>query len=558
MHDQVNGVPATSGDATPRRTTDPARRGRRLAALLVVVCALAGAGAGLWWGLQQQSVHHATSVVLVNPLEGNPFSPNGRGDELVNLETEAQLVRSDTMGDLVGRALGEDPTSLLADISVSVPPNTQLLEVSAAGATAEQAALRAQAFTETYLAFRRTRAESTSFRRAAELEEQIRDREDQQEALSKELDRATPRSSRAAVLTQQVVNLNVQADELRAQLGATRVAAPNPGQVVTPAVSARAGLPGGVPTAVLAGLLAGAALGWVGGSGLPRRDGGTRDDDEDGAPAPRERLAVWPAPVLGTLPAVAPARALTTVRAALLAAEHARPLTVLVCHPADAPGSASAVGLARSLAAARLRTVLVDVSRPLGPPGRGLSDVLRGDVRLDDAALPEGSHLRLLGAGAHAADLDDALAGPAAAQLLAQLRADADVLLLVGGAADDARAQALAGGADTVLLEAPAEPGSGDRTAAALEVLARVGAPTAHLVLLERPAAAPVAPPVAEPSRAPAAGAGPQPVPDVRGLRPRPALRLRLLATRLVLGRPAAVPAVPVCGSPHHRQGGVG
>ena len=54
-----------------------------------------GAALGVAAGLRRAEEHSATSSILVSPLEGNPFSPSGRGDDLVNLETEAQLVGSD-------------------------------------------------------------------------------------------------------------------------------------------------------------------------------------------------------------------------------------------------------------------------------------------------------------------------------------------------------------------------------------------------------------------------------------------------------------------------------
>ncbi|MCR6032922.1 hypothetical protein GGQ22_15965 [Nocardioides sp. zg-579] len=541
-------APRGSSDLTGTPHRDDRRRQplvrRRLAALLVVVCALLGAGAGLWWGLQQQATHRATSVVLVNPLEGNPFSPEGRGDELINLETEAQLARSDTMGKAVARALGEDQQDLLAAVSVKVPPNTQLLEVSATGSTAQQAALRAQAFAETYLAFRRSRTESARGDRAAELEEQIRAREAEQDELSRQLATAVPRSSRSAVLTQQIVNLSVQADELQAQLGATRAATPDPGQVVTPAVAGRSGLPGGPLATALLGLLAGAAVGWVG-SGLGRQGG----DGEQDTPAPDrmpDRAHAWPAPLLGTLPASAPATALATVRAALLAAERDRPLTALVCHPTEAPGSVVAVGLARSLAAARLRTVVVDVSRPLGPPGRGLADVLRGEVPLEQVLMAEGPYLRMLGAGGRPADLDDTLAGPAAADLLAELRETADVVLICTGAATGLRTQALAALADTVLLEVPAAAEGPAAAAAAVELLRRVGASTVRLLVVNGGAPASQVAPAAGPARPGAA------------TRSRPRLRVRL--SRWVSGRRTTVPepALSVSGGSSHPPGGAG
>ncbi|WKN46995.1 hypothetical protein [Nocardioides sp. Arc9.136] len=554
MLDRTHQV-ATTEDVHRRRR----RRARAAAALAIVLGVVAGGLAGTWWGLRQAEVHEASSVVLVNPLEGNPFSPDGRGDELVNLETEAQLVRSDVMAELVGAALGEDAGALLAGLSVSVPPNTQLLEVSARAATPEDAALRAQAFAETYLDFRQSRTESTRFDRAAELEEQIRDRLAEQETLSDQLAAAPPRTSRSAVLTEQVVNISAQIDELRAQLGATRGSTPDPGQVVTPAVVGSTGLPGGTVTAGLLGAAVGGVLAWLLTAGLGRGGPAGEVDPAGSARGPGSSGSAGghagavpgigarlPAPLLGAVPAAASAEAAVPLRAALLAAERARPLTVLLSHPTDAAGSASAVGLARSLAAAHLRTVLVDVRRPLGPPGRGLADVLRGDASVDEVALGEGSHLRMLGAGTTPQHLDDLAASPEAARLLAELRADADVLLVCTGGAADPRTQALAAFADTVLLEVheqrlgPDEPSGAVDLESDVEQLRRVGAASVLLVLVTPAPARAAAPEAAAPgTTATALGASPA----RSGVLARSWRRVRLGASRVVTGRSAPVPA---------------
>ena len=47
-------------------------------------------------------MHEATAVILLNPTEGNPFAPDSTaGVNLVDLETEAQLVLSDEVAGLV-------------------------------------------------------------------------------------------------------------------------------------------------------------------------------------------------------------------------------------------------------------------------------------------------------------------------------------------------------------------------------------------------------------------------------------------------------------------------
>ncbi len=58
--------------------------------------------------------YKATATVLVSPLEGNPYSPDGRGDDLVNLQTEAQLVTTDRVSKIAGQKLGHEPEGTVA------------------------------------------------------------------------------------------------------------------------------------------------------------------------------------------------------------------------------------------------------------------------------------------------------------------------------------------------------------------------------------------------------------------------------------------------------------
>ena len=64
----------------------------RRSAALIVVLTLLGAGLGLAAGLLRSQSHTARASVLISPLVGNPYYPGGQGEELINLETEAQLV----------------------------------------------------------------------------------------------------------------------------------------------------------------------------------------------------------------------------------------------------------------------------------------------------------------------------------------------------------------------------------------------------------------------------------------------------------------------------------
>ena len=130
-----------------------ARPVRAVVVLLAVsvVCLGAGAALGAAAAGVLASTYTAHATVLVTPLEGNPFNPTGNGDDLENLQSEAQLAQSDAVANLVASS-ALDPAG---DLTVEVPPNTQLLEFSyqaAGGAAAARDGV--QELASAYLKFR--------------------------------------------------------------------------------------------------------------------------------------------------------------------------------------------------------------------------------------------------------------------------------------------------------------------------------------------------------------------------------------------------------------------
>lgn len=204
-------------------------------ALLVVVLAGAGGAAGRWWGERQSGTYVATVVILLNPLQGNPFSPDSRGEDLVNLETEAQLVTSDTVVKRVALDHPDLPPLDVASVVVTVPPNTQLLDIEVTAADSEVAQQTAAALGQVYLTHRRNRTASALFNERANINEQLDERTAERTELTRSLDKAKPGSAASVQVTQQVLAVVTQISELRAQLGVVGAASVDPGQVVTPA-----------------------------------------------------------------------------------------------------------------------------------------------------------------------------------------------------------------------------------------------------------------------------------------------------------------------------------
>lgn len=454
----------------------------RRAVVLAVLFGVLGAAAGTWWGLGQAAVHESRAVILVNPLEGNPFSPAGSGDDLVNLETEAQLVRSTAVGGLVADRVDDGRTSedLLETVEVSVPPNTQLLEITTTGSSDAAANASAQAFAETYVEYRRTRTDAVVFERTAQINEQIAERNRERLALLDRLATLAPDAPRAPLLNQQLATLTTQVGELRSQLSSFTSTSRDPGQVVTPATATTGGLPGGVATAALLGLLVGAALGLALALGLARLDNAVRGPED---------LYQRDARYLGELD-LDPAGdtdQVARVRTALLAVDRRRPLVVLTAtlgadlaahqhsHQQGQGGAGLAFAVARSLADSHLMTVVVEVVGSDTRRQRGLTDLLQGRATLDQVLSSPSSHLSVLPTGTDQARLDDLAAAPSTSAQIRELAERADVVLLACGAPDEVRTQALVAQADVLVLEVHEGQASVDEVDAATADLIRLG-----------------------------------------------------------------------------------
>src|SRR5690606_32523531 len=137
-----------------------------------------------------------------------PFDPSSSsGDNLPDLETEAQLVLSDEVADLVadrrGDGAAQDGPDGLDGVSAEVPANTQLIRITVTDDRSADALERAQAFAEVYLAYRRARSESALFDRAAAVKEQVRVQSAELDQRVEALDKAPASSPRVLFLQQQ-------------------------------------------------------------------------------------------------------------------------------------------------------------------------------------------------------------------------------------------------------------------------------------------------------------------------------------------------------------------
>ncbi len=438
---------------------------RRLVLLLLLVMTGAALGAAL--GLSQARTATAEARVLISPLDGNAFSPES--DDLINLETEAQLVRSDAVARAVADATDVSQDGLLSGLSVSVLPNTQVVSIEYGAPSRVAARDLAQTFAEEFLDYRTERSERVVDSRSDRIQAQIDAQNDNLSDLVSQLDDTTD-SSRARVLREQISGVNSQIAQLRTQLDEVRTGADDPGEVTTPAFVTSPSPMVMVGAATIAGgvlgLLAALALVIVRVRSENRVHltddveavglellGDVRESDLDlmvrNLVEDREEGEI-----------TAPLRAL---RAAVFSRERRRPVRILM--GSSVPGETgprSAVGLAYAAAASGYRTVLIDatsdgraVTRRLELAGQpGLTDVLRGEISLEDGLVTLTAHLQVLPCGATDPRNDDRLGGPHVATLFERVSDVADIAVVATGPLLEARSQALALVNDTCLVEA--------------------------------------------------------------------------------------------------------
>ncbi len=136
------------------------RHWRVLASVMVVGLLAAAAYLGI-----NTARYSSTSIVFLEPLAGNPYSPAtppSRPEQLAALTTEAGLVYTDAVVDLsssIGTTLGYDLGSgIQDDVVTEVPSNSQVVQITYTENSPELAQAGSQALAEAYLQYRRERA----------------------------------------------------------------------------------------------------------------------------------------------------------------------------------------------------------------------------------------------------------------------------------------------------------------------------------------------------------------------------------------------------------------
>ncbi|GGK14560.1 hypothetical protein GCM10010124_03880 [Pilimelia terevasa] len=448
------------------------------------------------------ATYAATTSVLVQPAGQDANVVGGRTKDAINLDTEAQVVRSDAVAVAATALLGGTVAAdrLVPAIAVEVPANTTVLRITVSGPTPQQAQARSRAIAAAYL----TNREATA---RAVLGGQGRAFGARLHQLNVALNRVNRRL--AVVLTgvgrpqleSQRQSLVSQINDLAEKSNQLTTATVRVGRVISDAA-----LPGR-PTApdrmlylasgAMAGLLLGAALAFV------------RERFSRRIRRPGDLLRRSPLPLLAVLdrraapggilpPQGAGARTFHRLRNEVVAGLDPAARLIVVTSTVDGrAGVLVAANLAAAFARSGDEVVLVaahqaasrELTALLGlSEGPGIDALAAGKASLAEAArdCPGIPGLRIVTAPAGNAD------APAAATLrdgLAAVRAGGGyVVVAAPSTAAGAEAQGLGSHADAAIIAVPLRVTRHAQLADAEEQLHRVGVPLLGAVVLPRSA----------------------------------------------------------------------
>lgn len=481
-------------DRAPIRLTEILRSN----ATLVVATSLLGLILGLFAGTKVVESSSATTPILLNPLDGNPFYPGSRGEQLVNLETEAQVLRSKAVAEMVVATTASSRTAeeLLADVSVTVPANTQILEVTYTSTNPRTAVEMSQAFADAYLSYRGQKAQGLITDQTEQLNLQIADLQSQLEQLAQQRFGVPANSAEAIVLQSRMDSIAAEISTLSTSRSELAGSPLDPGQVVTRAELDPQGPLGKKALVGLGGLLGGFVLGLIiavirshgvqpvrspedvvesgtsvlGSIGTPERTGLAAMDDD-----------------------------VRKICVGVLAVENRRPFTLLV-----APATTSAdhpwclVDLANGFARSGLDTLIIDATLDgTGPAvaldhpeARGLSDVLLGLEAIDTSLRPVAPLMRVLPPGRDITRITDLFVGDPMVRVLRRAAEMSDVVVIASGSVQSGSAQSLANLADSVVIEVVESETDRSEIERASEALGRLGGRYLGAIFVGHPAAA--------------------------------------------------------------------
>jgi capsular polysaccharide biosynthesis protein/Mrp family chromosome partitioning ATPase len=438
---------------------------------VTVLCLVAAVG----YIATAPKAYSSTATVYVQPTsadianQGSSSSKSGT----VNLFTESEVVTSGVVASMAGKTLHSSltPYKLAKQVSVSVPANSQTMQIKCTTSSKTGAAACANAFASAYLTHRSDNAKTAINQQVTPLKSQVDSLQKQEAKLEATVSGLPSNSSDRAAAQSQLSSVKGQLHSLNGKLAGLygELAQTNGGSIITQA------LPAGSPSSpkksliLPAGLIIGLLLGLVGAFVWDRRDKRLHNAGDVERLLGLPVLLSLPAKAYGRRVSLASARsrtgrAFTEMANNLAAALGEGSHIVLVAGASPGPAaSVVAANLAASLARTHSEAVLVCAAlRDSVAPelfgladGRGLAEVLAGQSTVGAVARESASApgLWVIPPGDDISPAEYTLQHDTARALTAQLRRDARfVIIEVEANGDEADTLALAEFADAAVL----------------------------------------------------------------------------------------------------------
>lgn len=192
----------------------------------------------------------STATVFVSPLEASPFSPDPRGQTLTNLETEAQVAKSDAVLEKAAATLGDGTSAgrLGNALTVSIPPSSQVLELKVAGGAGVDPTAAVDAVAAAYLDVRQESAVNSVNSRAEQIAGAQAEAQKRLARAAKAVSESSDGSAARRVAEQELTIASSELATLGTEQADLAAASTYPGEILNPGTSSGLGIPVGCDT----------------------------------------------------------------------------------------------------------------------------------------------------------------------------------------------------------------------------------------------------------------------------------------------------------------------
>ncbi|MGP4110643.1 lipopolysaccharide biosynthesis protein [Streptomyces sp. 4N509B] len=235
--------------------------------MLIVCGILLGLGGGAYLGLTGDDTYIATSEVTVRQPTADPLAVDAAPVDRVAMGSERRTAASDTVAERAAGLLGMPASSarpLARDLSVTNPPNTEVLRFSYTAGDPATAAARANAFTEAYLANRQAQADESVSHSVTSLEGQREPLLERREELRAELDTLFEGTAAYETALADLSTVAGEISEINGTIAGLRALDTTGGRIITEATPPGSPAGPGLPLLLALGYVVGLALGLLG------------------------------------------------------------------------------------------------------------------------------------------------------------------------------------------------------------------------------------------------------------------------------------------------------